>query len=114
MYRDSFSQEFPFEGYFYTYTIDETKPLDQQTEQKTLVLKTKCDIVESSHNVMNTFISAKFVVYVPFDKDTDRIKVKNGDLFESNMYGFTVNGKVVGVFPSQLSGVTVYIQDFDV
>lgn len=114
MYRDSFSQDFPFEGYFYTYTIDDSKPLDQQVEEKKLVLKTQCDIAESSHNVMNTFISAKFVVYIPFNKDNDRIKVKNGDLFESNMYGLAVNGKVVGVFPSRLGGITIYIQDTDV
>jgi hypothetical protein len=30
------------------------------------------------------------------------------------MYGIEVNGKVVGVFPSQLGGVTVYVQDLDV
>lgn len=114
MYRDSYSYEYPFEGYFYTFTVDESKPLDQQVEQKKLVFKTKCDIAESSHNVTNTFMSAKFVVYFPFDKTTEKIKVKNGDIFESNMYGLAVNGKVVGVFPSQLSGVTVYIQDSDV
>jgi hypothetical protein len=30
------------------------------------------------------------------------------------MYGAKVNGKVVGVFPSQLGGVKVYVQDLDV
>jgi hypothetical protein len=35
-------------------------------------------------------------------------------MFTANMYGIEVNGKVVGVFPSQLGGVTVYIQDLDV
>ena len=41
-------------------------------------------------------------------------KDKLGDLFEADMHGLIVNGKVVGVFPSQLGGVTVYVQDTDV
>jgi hypothetical protein len=35
-------------------------------------------------------------------------------LFEGDMYGAKVNGKVVGVFPSQLGGIKVYVQDLDV
>jgi hypothetical protein len=53
-------------------------------------------------------------VYFPLDKENDEVVVRLGDLFEANMYGLIVNGKVVGVFPSQLGGVTVYIQDTDV
>ena len=37
-----------------------------------------------------------------------------GYLFEANMHGLIVNGKVVGVFISQLGGITVYVQDTDV
>ena len=37
-----------------------------------------------------------------------------GDLFEADVYGMRANGKVVGVFPSQLGGVTCYVQDTDV
>jgi hypothetical protein len=37
-----------------------------------------------------------------------------GCLFEAEINGLLVNGKVVGVFPSQLGGITAYIQDTDV
>jgi hypothetical protein len=30
------------------------------------------------------------------------------------MYGLEINGKVTGVFPSQLGGIAIYIQDLDV
>jgi hypothetical protein len=41
-------------------------------------------------------------------------EIKNGVLFEGDMYGAKVNGKVVGVFTSQLGGVKIYVQDLDV
>lgn len=107
-------QAYPYEGEFYRMTIDRTKPPSQQVEKKEVILTTACDIVEASHSVSSSFIAAKFVVYVPFDKDTQVINVKNGDMFVANVYGMIVNGKVVGVFPSQLNGITIYIQDLDV
>lgn len=106
--------EFPFECEFYRMTIDESKPLDQQVEEKVVVHATKCDITEATHTASSTFISAKWSVYFPFDKANEEVVVRNGDMFTSNMYGIEVNGKVVGVFPSQLGGVTVYVQDLDV
>lgn len=106
--------EFPFECEFYRMAIDESKPLDQQVEEKVVVHATKCDITEATHTASSNFISAKWSVYFPFDKANDEIVIRNGDMFAANMYGIEVNGKVVGVFPSQLGGVTVYVQDLDV
>ena len=37
-------QEYPFDGVFYTYGIDGSKPADQQVEEEIIVLETKCDI----------------------------------------------------------------------
>lgn len=105
---------YPYFGQFYRMGIDESKPLDEQFEEKIVVFETKCDITESSHSWSRNFIWAKYAIYFPFDKDVDWIKVQMGDLFEANMHGLIVNGKVVGVFPSQMGGVTVYIQDTDV
>lgn len=105
--------EYPFNGVFYTVAVDENKPLDQQVAEKIIILETPCDIMESSHSWSKDFIFAKYAVYFPFNKDVE-LEIKLGDLFESNMYGLKVDGKVVGVFPSQLGGVTVYIQDMDV
>jgi len=113
MYIDrNIIQDYPFNGVFYTVGVDESKPLDQQVEEKVVLFETMCDISEASHSWSGDFIFAKYVVYFPFDKDSE-IKVRLGDLFESNMYGLNINGKVVGVFPSQLGGVSVYIQDSD-
>lgn len=106
--------DYPYMGTFYKNEIDTTKPLDEQTEVKVIIYETECDITESSHSWSRNFIWAKYAVYFPFDKEVDDIVVKLGDLFEAEMHGLYVNGKVVGVFPSQLGGVTCYIQDTDV
>lgn len=107
-------QDYPYFGQFYRVGVDDSKPLDQQFEEETIVFETECDITESSHSWSRNFIWAKYAVYFPFDKDKDEIKVQLGDLFRSTQYGLEVNGKVVGVFLSQLGGVTCYIQDTDV
>ena len=106
--------DYPYFGQFFRMGIDESKPLDEQFEEKIVVFETKCDITESSHSWSRNFIWAKYAIYFPFDKEGYEIMVRMGDLFEANMHGLIVNGKVVGVFPSQLAGVTVYIQDTDV
>ena len=107
-------KEFPFDAHFYRVGIDESLPLDQQREEKIVVLETKCDIQEASHSYSSGFISASYSVYIPFDANIDKLDIRLGDSFESDAYGLRVNGKVTGVFPSQLGGVTVYIQDSDV
>jgi hypothetical protein len=107
-------QDYPYFGQFFRIEIDESKPLDEQIEERVVIFETDCDITESSHSWSRNFIWAKYAIYFPFDKDTEEIEVKLGDLFEADMHGLIVNGKVVGVFPSQLGGVTVYVQDTDV
>lgn len=115
MYRDTnILNDYPFYGKFYEIFIDKTKPLNQQKAEKRVIFETKCDIQESSHSWSNNFIWAKYAIYFPFDVSSDIVKIKLGDYFEGDIYGLIVNGKVVGVFPSQLGGVTVYIQDTDV
>ena len=107
-------QEYPFEGKFSRYIpVDESLPLEEQEEKIQVVLSTRCDITESSHTQYGNFIAASFAVFFPIDKSS-KLKVKRGDLFEGTQYGMTVNGKVVGVFPSQLGGCVVYIKDSDV
>ena len=114
--------DYPFKGRFYRIAIDESKPLDEQVEEEVTVLETECDVTESSHSWSNNFIWAKYAVYFPLKINEEiegeniesQVKVKMGDLFEADVYGMRVNGKVVGVFPSQLGGVTCYVQDTDV
>jgi hypothetical protein len=106
-------QEYPFSGRFYTTGVDESKPLEEQVEEEIEILTTVCDIQENSHS-NGRFLSSDYVVYIPFKKRNDDIKIKLGYMFSSNMYGLEINGKVTGVFPSQLGGIAIYIQDLDV
>lgn len=113
MYTDrNVLSDYPYFGTFYRVEIGGDSPLDQE-EVKVIVHETECDITESSHSWSNNFIWAKYAVYFPYDKYKDVITVKMGDMFEATINGLYVNGKVVGVFPSQLGGVTCYIQDTD-
>lgn len=115
MYTDRHQLElYPHYAYFYRVAVDESLPLDQQKEEKIVVFETVCDITESSHSWSRNFIWTKYAIYFPFDKGVEDIAITMGDLFEADLYGMKVNGKVVGVFPSQLGGVTVYVQDTDV
>lgn len=108
-------EEYPFEGVFYTSEIDKTKPLEQQVEEEVVVLVTKCDIMEASHSRVGDFIKAVYSIYVPFDKTlVDPINVNRGLMFRANMYGLLIEGKVEGVFPSQLGGFVAYVQANDV
>ena len=106
--------DYPYKGTFYKKEIDESMPLDKQIEEKVIIYETECDITESSHSWSRNFIWAKYAVYFPYDKEKDEIKVAMGNLFEAYINGMYINGKVVGVFPSQLGGITCYIQDTDV
>lgn len=106
--------DYPYFGQFYRIGVDDSLPLDEQVEERQIIFETECDITESSHSWSRNFIWAKYSVYFPFDKDKDTVKIQMGDLFEANMHGLIVNGKVVGVFISQLGGITVYVQDTDV
>lgn len=111
-------QEYPYEGTFYTMKIDDNKPLYEQVEEKVVLFQTKCDILEANRNVTKDFITAKYAIYYPVEKAEDGtippIKFKVGDFFEAEVMGYSINGKVIGVFPSQMEAITVYIQDFDV
>lgn len=106
-------EEYPFEGSFYKYVIDTTKPLIEQKEEEVLVLTTKCDIQEAQKSISGGNITASFNVYFPFDKKVG-INIKRGMTFKGSIYGMEVNGEVIGVFPTQLGGCVCYIKDYDV
>ena len=107
-------QDYPYEAEFYRIVVDESRPLDQQVEEKVVVFETICDITEASHSWSRNFIWAKYAIYFPYEPEEDEILVRMGDLFESEINGLRINGKVVGVFPSQMGGITAYVQDTDV
>lgn len=105
-------EEYPFEGSFYTYGIDDSKPLDEQVEEEILVLNTICDIQEATKSNAAGFVSASFNIYFPFDKGVP-MPVRRGHTFKGMMYGMEVNGEVIGVFPTQMGGCSCYIKDVD-
>ena len=105
-------QKYPFNGAFYTYEIDYSKPLDEQKEEEVLVLETECDIQESGKSLSGT-VTANYAIYFPI-KDGDSLPITNGMEFRSNMYGLRVNGTVKGVFPTQMNGCVAYIVDKDI
>lgn len=107
-------QDYPYDGVFYKTEMDTSLPLNEQVETKVVIYETKCDIIESSHSWSRNFIWAKYAVYFPFDNENDLVLIQLGNLFEADVNGLHINGKVVGVFPSQLGGITAYIQDTDV
>lgn len=107
-------EEYPFVGTFYRMEKDKTQPLDQQKPVEVVIYQTRCDIMEASHSRLGNFTTAAYAVHFPIEKTPNFVKPKRGDLFKADMYGTLVNGKVYGVFPSQLGGCTCYIDVTDV
>lgn len=106
-------EEYPFEGVVYKMYIDDNKPLDEQVEEKEIICRTKCDIQAASAYNRGHFVNATYNIYMPLASG-EKIKFKRGDLFESEAYGIVVNGEIIGIYPSQLGGVSIYIKDIDV
>lgn len=104
--------EFPFVGSFSRTFVDESKPLDQQTEEEVVVLSTKCDIQESQDIDTAGMTKASFDVFFPIPEEG--LKIKRGDYFRADMYGLEINGKVIGISPSQLRKCKVSIKDYDI
>lgn len=104
---------YPFHGKFCYYSVDESKPLNEQKEEEIVVLDTICDIQEASQSDAYGNITSSFNVFFPFDKDKD-IELKRGMIFKGSMYGLVVNGKIISISLSQLGGCMCSIKDLDV
>lgn len=105
--------EYPFEGDFFDYGVDDNKPLDEQVEEEILVLHTKCDIQPAQKSDSGGNITNSFNVYFPFDIKNDKLKLKRGMKFRGNAYGLEVNGTLISAIPSQMCGVECYVKDLD-
>lgn len=103
MYIDYNLEEYPFYATFYHIGVDESKPLDQQVEEKIISFETQCDVDDKNTGLNNDVIT----IYFPFDKENESIEVKIGDTMEVETYGLIQRGRVLGVRPSQLGGVKV-------
>lgn len=103
MYIDQNFEEYPFHATFYHLGIDESKPLDQQVEEKVVSFETMCDVDDKNTGLNNDMIT----LYFPFNTNDGEIKVFLGETMEVNTYGLIQRGRVLGVRPSQLGGVKV-------
>lgn len=107
-------EDYPFDGAFYDYGVDESKPLDEQVEEEILILETKCDIQTAQKSDSGGNITNSFNVYFPMNVKSDTLKLKRGMKFRGNAYGLEVNGTLISAAPSQLGGVECYVEDLDV
>ena len=103
MYIDYNLDEYPFYAIFYNIGVDESKPLDQQVEEKVVSFETKCDVDDKNNGLNNDIIT----LYFPFDANIEEINIRLGDTMEVDTYGINQKGRVLGVRPSQLGGVKV-------
>lgn len=95
--------EYPFYAIFYHLGVDESKPLDQQKEEKIVSFETICDISDKDTGLNND----KITLFIPFDAKNKKIEIILGETMEVNSYGLVQKGRVLGVFPSQLGGIKV-------
>lgn len=95
-------EEYPYEGFFYKMGVDESKPLDQQFEEKVHIFDTRFDLSEGVNNDTKMFL-----VSFPFNHDGQKIEIYEGVLFEGVVFGMMIKGRVIAIYPSQLGGCTV-------
>lgn len=97
--------DYPFKnGVFYKLGIDDSKPLEEQVDEEIAIYTTDFDLTDGTNLNTDTF-----TMYMPFNKDTDTLVIKEGDLFKGNTYGMMQKGRVIGIYPSQLDGCTVLL-----
>ena len=104
MYTQHYTtEEYPFYATFYHIDVDDTKPLDEQKEEKIVSFQTRCDVDDKNTGLNNDLIT----LYFPFNPENEKIKVVLGETMEVETYGLIQKGRVLGVRPSQLGGVKV-------
>lgn len=105
MYTDHYCAiEYPFHGVFYKVGIDDSKPLDEQVEEEILIMETDCDMSDGTSLNTDTF-----TIFFPFDINKDKIVINEGDLIKADIVGMQQQGRVIGIYPSQLGGCTVLL-----
>lgn len=97
------TEEYPYYATFYHLGVDESKPLDQQKEEKIVSYESACDISDQDTGLNND----KLTIFIPFNEDEGVLEIKLGESVEVESYGLIQKGRVLGVFPSQLGGIKV-------
>lgn len=111
--------DFPFEGAFYTFEVDNSKPLDKRIPEEVLVFETQCDIQHSAKLHNGQMLGVDYTVYWPLEFNPESestvdkygpIRVRRGMTFRGIMYGYVVYGEVENVRVSQLGGANCDIK----
>ena len=134
--------EYPFDGVFYEYKDDNSGGLLNTQVEEIEVLRVKCDIQQTSLLGNAGFLASSYTIFFPLEpnssligKDGEKsvseetrtqsqtdliddtsykpILIKRGMYFRGSIYGYEVNGKVIGVAPSMLGGCACQIKDLD-
>lgn len=104
MHTDHYgTEEYPFYATFYHLGVDESKPLDEQVEEKIVSFETICDVDDKNTGLNNDVIT----LYFPFGPKKEKVQIILGETMEVETYGLIQRGRVLGVRPSQLGGVKV-------
>lgn len=103
-------ESFPFDGQFYTYGVDDTKPPSEQIEEEIILLSVKCDIQESNNTDSNGFLENSFKVFFPFLRE-DGVNIQRGNKFKGNLFGIQIDGEVLSVYPTQMGICEVKVKD---
>lgn len=112
-------EKYPFFGGFYTYEVNEDAPLDERVPQEMLVFDTKCDIQRRGKLGGNGMLAADYVVFFPLEENPNAtglkdkygpIKVRRGMRFRGEAYGYTAEGVVEFIRPSQLGMCSVDVK----
>jgi hypothetical protein len=105
MYTDHFAmKEYPFEGTFYSVGIDDSKPLIEQVDEEIEIFSTVFDMTEGG-----TLSTETFRIFFPFDAYSESLVIAEGNLFKGTIYGASINGRVIGIYPSQVGGCAVLL-----
>lgn len=129
--------EYPFDGVFYEYKEDKSGGLLNTQVEEVEVLRVKCDIQQTSLLGNSGFLSSSYTIFFPLEANVSLIEkgaeeplppskteliddtsykpvvIKRGMYFRGSIYGYEVNGKVIGVAPSMLGGCACQIKDLD-
>lgn len=123
MYTDRNTlEEYAYTGCFYK---DESNPpkdgnlLDDSTDYKDIILNTKCDIQKTDNLFTSGVITMGYTIYFPMpvnDNEEEYIPkdLKPGVRFKGEMYGMSVDGMVIGVYPTEMHGCVAYIKGSDI
>jgi hypothetical protein len=105
MYTDHFGAiEYPHEGMFYKIGVDDSKPLDEQVDEEMPIFECKFDMTEGGSLSTETFR-----IFFPFDFSKETLVISEGDKFKGIIYGASIEGRTIGIYPSQLGGCTVLL-----